>query len=149
MSDISQQKIQQDIIEEINIFENRVDKYEYIIELGKTLEPLSNEMKNDNARVKGCQSNVWLHAREKEGLLFFQADSDAFIVKGLIVLLLKLFSGQRPHTIMATEMTPFIQKAGLDELLSPNRANGLQAMIKQIKYFALAATATKQINESH
>ena len=131
------QAIQHEIIDEFSLFEDRMEKYEYIIDLGKELEGIPDDKKTNDAIVKGCQSQVWLHAREEDGLIHFEADSDAFIVRGLIQLLLRTFSGQKAETILNEDLF-FISKIGLSEMLSPTRANGLASMVKQMKFYALA-----------
>lgn len=114
------------------------DRYKKIIELGKALPELPEKFKNDNFKVKGCQSQVWLSAQLSEDKkVYFEADSDALIVKGLVALLLKVYSGRTPQEILELE-PDFIAELGFSQNLSPSRANGLQAMIKQIKYYALA-----------
>ncbi len=131
------QEIQEEIIEEFATFEDWMYKYGYLIELGGELEPLPENFQKEDNIIKGCQSRVWLHAEFKDGLMHYYAYSDAVIVKGIVALLLKVFSGQTPQDILAAN-TDFISKIGLDEHLSPTRSNGLAAMIKQIKFYALA-----------
>lgn len=124
------------IVEDFSLFDDWMMKYEYIIELGKNLPLIDEKYKNESFEVKGCQSKVWLNAEIKDGLLYFKADSDAVITKGIISLLIKVLSGNRPDDILNAEMN-FIEKIGLKEHLSPNRANGLTAMINYMKKFAL------------
>ncbi|MCX7953717.1 MAG: SufE family protein [Bacteroidales bacterium] len=130
-------EIQNQIIEEFSTFNDWLDKYNYIIELGKNMPPLSEEYKTDNNIIEGCQSKVWLHAEYKDNKVFYYADSDAIITKGLISLLIRVYSGQTPDDIINTQPW-FIEKIGLHENLSPTRSNGLLAMIKKIKLYALA-----------
>lgn len=130
---------QEDIIDAFSMFdpENWDERYQYLIDLGKGLIGLDEQYKTDDNLIKGCQSKVWLHAREENGLLYFDADSDAIITKGIVALLVSVFSGQKPADIL--EATPyFIDEIGLKDHLSPTRANGLVSMIKQIKLYALA-----------
>jgi cysteine desulfuration protein SufE len=131
------QKIEQEIVDEMSLFGDDWEaKYNYIIELGKTLPSLSDEYKNDNYLIKGCQSRVWLKAEEKDNRLFFYADSDAIIPKGIIALLLKLVNGQTIEDIKNYDFG-IINKIGLQQHLSPTRANGLLSMIKHIKQYTL------------
>ena len=129
--------LQQDIIEEFSAYEDWMDKYSYLIELGNSLEPLDPKLKNDQHLIKGCQSRVWLVAGEKDGKIYFQAESDAVIVKGLVALLLRVVSGHTPKEIMESDLH-FVDAIGLKQHLSPTRSNGLVAMIKQIKLYAVA-----------
>ena len=131
------------IIEEFDMFDEWMDKYENIIDYGKELKGLEDDSKTEENIVRGCQSNVWLTAEEKEGKLFFNADSDAIITKGIIGLLLEIFSGFTPQEIATTELYA-IDKIGLKEHLSPNRANGLTSMVNKIKMTALAHRAKQQ-----
>ena len=114
-----------------------MDKYEYIIELGKNVPPIAESAKNENNLIKGCQSRVWLDCSYSDGKLYFSADSDAIITKGIISLLIRVYNGQTPKDIMESDLS-FIQKIGLQDNLSPTRANGLVSMIKQIRAYALA-----------
>lgn len=133
-------EIQEQIIQDFSKLLSWEEKYLKIISLGKELAPMPDELKIDDLKVKGCQSQVWLHARlDQNKNIFFQADSDALIVKGLVALLLKVYSGRTPKEILATQPY-FIQSLGLGSNLSPSRANGLHAMVKQIQYYALAFT---------
>ncbi len=131
------EEAQQEIIDDFAFFDDWMDKYEHIIELGKDLPPIADQYKTDENLIKGCQSRVWLHAENKDGKIFFTADSDAIIAKGIIALLLKVFSGHTPEEILQAD-TDFINQIGLQEHLSPTRSNGLVSMIKQIKNYALA-----------
>ena len=129
--------IQNEIVEEFDIFDTWMEKYEYLIELGKSVPKISEENKKEENIIKGCQSKVWLHAENQNGLVKFYADSDAIITKGIISLLIRTFSNQNPTDIINAD-TDFIDKIGLRQHLSPNRANGLNNMIKKIKYYAIA-----------
>ena len=126
------QEAQQEIIDDFAFFDDWMDKYEHIIELGKELPQIDEKYKTDENLIKGCQSRVWLHAENKDGKIYYSADSDAIIAKGIISLLLKVFSGHTPEEILAAN-TDFINEIGLQEHLSPTRSNGLVSMIKQIK----------------
>ena len=130
-------KIQKEIVEEFNLFEDWMQKYEYLIDLGKELPPLNTKYKTENNLIKGCQSRVWLHAEEQEGEVLFSADSDAIMTKGIIALLIRVLSGQKANEITNANLD-FINKIGLKEQLSATRANGLFSMIKQMKLYALA-----------
>jgi cysteine desulfuration protein SufE len=132
--------IQEEIIEEFEMFEDWMQRYEYIIESGKTLPAIDPEHKTEDALIKGCQSKVWLRGDYRDGKLFFTADSDAILTKGIIALLLRVYSGQAPKDILDAEPF-FIDEIGLKEHLSPTRANGLLSMVKQIKLMALAQQA--------
>ena len=134
MADI--QTIQNEIVEEFSSFEDWMQRYEYMIELGKSLPLIHSEFKTEENIIKGCQSKVWIHAELDQEQLVFSADSDAIITKGIIALLIRVFSHQPPAAIMEAD-TGFIDKIGLKEHLSP-RANGLLSMIKQIKMYAIA-----------
>ncbi len=134
------QEIEQEIIDEFSMFDDWMDKYEYIIELGKGMEPFPAEMRTEENLIKGCQSQVWFIAKEENGLLTFQADGDAIITKGLAALLIKVFNGQKATDIATANLT-FIDEIGLSQHLSPTRSNGLLSMVKQIKMYALAYSA--------
>lgn len=134
---MSIQNIEDQIVEDFSVFTDWMDKYEYIIELGKNVPVIDEKSKTDDNLIKGCQSRVWLNCAEKEGKLYFTADSDAIITKGIISLLIRVYNGQTPHDILHSNLS-FIEKIGLQENLSPTRANGLVSMIKQIKAYALA-----------
>ena len=133
--------IQNEIVEEFDIFDTWMDKYEYLIELGKSVPKISEENKKEENIIKGCQSKVWLHSEKQDGLVRFYADSDAIITKGIISLLIRIFSNQKPEDIINAD-TDFIDKIGLRQHLSPNRANGLNNMIKKIKFYAIAFSKT-------
>ena len=134
---MSIQEIQEEIIEEFAMFEDWMQRYEYMIDLGKTLPLIEADFKTDDNIIKGCQSKVWIHAELKDSQLEFTADSDAIITKGIIAILIRVFSNQHPKDILASD-TSFIDQIGLKEHLSPTRANGLVSMIKQIKMYAIA-----------
>tara|TARA_B100000678_G_scaffold186745_1_gene156118 strand:+ start:3012 stop:3431 length:420 start_codon:yes stop_codon:yes gene_type:complete len=129
--------IQDEIVGEFDIFETWMDKYEYLIELGKSVPVIDEINKTDDNIIKGCQSKVWLHAEQDEGMIRFYADSDAIITKGIVSLLIRTFSNQKPEDIINASLD-FIDKIGLRQHLSPNRANGLNNMIKKIKFYAIA-----------
>jgi cysteine desulfuration protein SufE len=134
-------QIQEEIIEEFTFFEDDwMEKYEYIIDLGKKLPLIKSELKDEKHLIRGCQSQVWLEAEAKEGQIEFTADSDAVITKGLIALLVRTLSGQQAAAIAHTELY-FIDRIGLQEHLSPTRSNGLRSMIKQMKLYGLAFAA--------
>lgn len=126
-----------EIVEEFSLFDSWDDKYEYIIDLGKKLAPLPDEFKKDENKVRGCQSTVWLVANFEDGKVFYQAESDAIIVKGLISMLIRVLSGHSPDEILNAEMD-FINKIGMTSHLAQTRSNGLLAMVKQMKHYALA-----------
>ena len=131
------ENLQQNLIEDFSFFEEWTQRYEYMIELSKGLEKMDEQMKNDKNIIKGCQSKVWLHAELNEGKIKFLADSEAIITRGIIAILLTIFNNRTPEEIIESD-TNFIEKIGLKEHLSPNRANGLYSMIKQIKFYAIA-----------
>lgn len=135
-------EIQQELINEFNLFDTWEQRYEYVIELGKSLPKMSEKIKTEDKLIKGCQSQVWLDARMENGKLFFEADSDAILPKGIAAILVRIYSGQRFEDILKSDEN-FIEKIGLQEFLSPTRSNGLLAMIKQIKYYAIAYSAKK------
>ncbi len=130
-------EVQNEIVEEFSLFEDWMQRYEHMIELGKSIELIDPVNKVDDNLIKGCQSKLWLHAELKEDKLIFKADSEAIITKGIAAVLLRVFSNQTPKNIIEAKLE-FIDKIGLKEHLSPTRANGLLSMIKQIKYYALA-----------
>jgi len=134
---VSISKIQKTIIEEFAMFDDWMQRYEYMIELGKSLPIIAIEYKNDDYIIKGCQSKVWLHAELKNNILNFTADIDEIITMGIIAILIRVFSNQPPKAIIDSS-TQFIDDIGLKEHLSPTRANGLTSMIKQIKMYAIA-----------
>ena len=130
-------EVQQDIIAEFSVYEDWMDKYAYLIEMGNNLAPMDQQYKTDQNLIRGCQSQVWLNAELNEGTLFFQGESDALIVKGLVALLLRVVNGQPIKEIMDADFY-FIDQIGLKEHLSPTRSNGLLSMVKQIKLYAVA-----------
>ena len=129
--------IQNEIVEEFDIFDSWMDKYEYLIELGKSVPVINPDNKTESNIIKGCQSKVWLHAEKKNDLIQYSADSDAIMTKGIIALLIRVLSNQKGQDIIDAKLD-FIKKIGLDEQLSQTRANGLKSMIKQMKIYALA-----------
>ena len=129
--------IQAEIVEEFNMFEDWMEKYEYIIELGKSLPMIDGKHKTDNNLIKGCQSRVWLYAEEQDEKIIYSADSDAIITKGIVAILIRVLSNQTPEEIATADLS-FIDKIGFKEQLSQTRANGLVSMIKEIKLYALA-----------
>jgi|TARA_Y100000385_G_scaffold277770_1_gene325184 cysteine desulfuration protein SufE len=129
--------IQDELIDEFSMFEDWMERYEYMIELGKSLPLIDTRYKTDENIIKGCQSKVWLHSEFKNDKVIFSADSDAIITKGIVAILVRVFSNQSPQEILSAN-TDFIDTIGLKEHLSPTRANGLVSMIKQIKIYALA-----------
>ena len=135
-------EVEQQIVKEFSIFTDWLDKYEYIIELGKSLPIINEKGKDEKNLIKGCQSRVWLAADYIDGKIFFTADSDAIITKGIISLLVRVFSGRTPQEIIDADLL-FIKEIGLEENLSPTRANGLLYMICQIKFYAVAFAANK------
>jgi cysteine desulfuration protein SufE len=138
---MSVNQIAKELIEDFDLFEDWSDKYEYIIALGKELSEMKSEDKIEDNLVRGCQSQVWLTAEEKNGNVYFSADSDAIISKGICALLVKVFDGQPAMEIVKNDLS-FIEQIGLKEHLSPNRSNGLVAMVKKIKAFALVFSHT-------
>ncbi|MFC2721340.1 MAG: SufE family protein [Flavobacteriaceae bacterium] len=128
---------QQELIDDFAFLSDWEQKYEYIIDLGKELKGLPEEKKNEDILIKGCQSQVWLDAELRDGKIFFLADSDGILPKGIISLLVGVYSGHTAEEILAADFD-FISKIGLQEFLSPSRANGLASMIKQIKFYAVA-----------
>ena len=137
-------EIQDEIVDEFSMFDDWMQRYEYIIELGKSLPLIEEKYKTEENIIKGCQSKVWVHGEENNGNIVFTADSDAILTKGIIAILIRVFSNQKPEDILEAN-TDFIDESGLKEHLSPTRANGLVSMIKQIKMYALAFQA-KQSN---
>tara|TARA_B100000497_G_scaffold123173_1_gene155378 strand:+ start:3097 stop:3522 length:426 start_codon:yes stop_codon:yes gene_type:complete len=129
--------IKGELIDEFSMFEDWMERYEYMIELGKSLPIIEPKFKTDDNIIKGCQSKVWLHANLNNGKIIFTADSDAIITKGIVAILIRVFSNQSPNIILKTN-TDFIDEIGLKEHLSPTRANGLLSMIKKIKMYAIA-----------
>ena len=135
--DLSIAETEKEIIEEFGLFDSWDDKYEYIIDLGKTLPVLDKKYKTDENRVRGCQSSVWLVAEYKDGKLFYKADSDALIVKGLISMLIRVLSGRTVDEIIEAKLD-FIREIGMTTHLAQTRSNGLLSMVKQMKHYALA-----------
>jgi len=130
-------EIEDEIVDEFSLFDNWDDKYEYIIDLGKRLPPLDDQYKKDENKVRGCQSTVWLVADYTNGKIIYKAESDAIIVKGLISMLIRVLSGQSPDDIINAKLE-FIRKIGMMTHLAQTRSNGLLAMVKQMKNYALA-----------
>lgn len=131
------QEIQTEIIDEFSMFDDWMQRYEYMIELGKSLPLIDEQYKIDENLIKGCQSQVWVHAEMQDGKVVFTADSDAIITKGIIAIMVRALSGQKPEAIVEADMG-FVDEIGLKEHLSPTRANGLVSMIKQLKLYAVA-----------
>ena len=129
--------IQTEIIDEFSLFDDWMQRYEYMIDLGKSLPIIDQKHKTDSNIIKGCQSKVWVYAELKKNQVIYTADSDAIITKGIIALLLRVYSKQHPSDILKAD-TSFIDKIGLKEHLSPTRANGLLSMVKQLKMYAIA-----------
>ena len=136
-------ELQDEVIEEFSDFDDWMDKYQLLIDLGSEQEPLPEEYKTDENLIDGCQSRVWLQADYKDGLLTFRAESDALIVKGIVALLVRVLSGHTPQEILDADLY-FIDRIGLKEHLSPTRSNGLLAMLKQMKMYALAFKAKEE-----
>jgi cysteine desulfuration protein SufE len=137
------ENIEQEIVEEFSLFDNWEDKYEYIIDMGKKLPPLNEAYRIEENKIKGCQSQVWMHSELKDGKVFYEADSDAMIVKGLVSMLVRVFSGQKPEDIVNAPVT-FIDDIGMTSHLAQTRSNGLRAMLKQMKLDAVVWGARKQ-----
>lgn len=133
-------KIQDEIIEEFAVFDDWLDKYDYLIGLSESLPAIAPEHRTEQYLIEGCQSRVWIDARLQDGKVFFSADSDAIITKGIISLLIRVLNGRTPREILDTELY-FIDAIGLSANLSPTRANGLAAMVKQMRLYALAFEA--------
>ncbi|MEJ7740413.1 MAG: SufE family protein [Chitinophagaceae bacterium] len=131
------EEVEAEIVEEFSLFDSWDDKYEYIIDMGKKLAPLDDQYKVDDNKVRGCQSTVWLVADYREGNVFYKAESDAVIVKGLISMLIRVLSGRTPQEIVQAKLN-FIQQIGMTTHLAQTRSNGLLSMVKQMKNFALA-----------
>ena len=131
------EEIQEEILADFDMFEDWIQKYEYLIDLGKDLPAIDEKYKIEENLIKGCQSRVWLHAEENSGNIIFSADSDAIMTKGIVALLIRLLSGQSANDIAHADLD-FINKIGLKEQLSATRANGLLSMIKQMKLYAIA-----------
>ncbi len=130
-------ELQDQIIEEFSMLDEWMDRYSYLIELGNGLDNFSEEYRTNQNLIEGCQSKVWLHGELKDGKIYFFADSDAIIVKGIVALLIKVLDGRTPSEILDADLY-FIDKVGLKEHLSPTRSNGLVAMVKQMRMYALA-----------
>lgn len=132
--------VQESIIEEFSVFDEWLDKYDYLIELSESLPVIDASHRNEKYVIEGCQSRVWVDAEMREGKVYYSADSDAIITKGIIALLVRVFNGRTPQEIVDLDLY-FIEAIGLGENLSPTRSNGLRAMIKQMKLYALAFAA--------
>lgn len=130
-------EVQQEIIEEFSIYDDWLDRYQYIVDLGNSLSDFPPEEETDTNLIEGCQSKVWIIASYRDGKIYFKAKSDAIIVKGIVALLIRVLSGRTPDEILENELF-FIDKIGLTEHLSPTRSNGLVAMVKRMRMFALA-----------
>lgn len=130
-------EIQSELVDEFSMFDDWMDRYEYMIDLGKSLPMIDSQYKKEENLIKGCQSKVWLHAELQDGKIVYTADSDAIITKGIVSILIRTFTNQSPSEILKAK-TDFIDEIGLKEHLSPTRANGLVSMIKQIKMYAIA-----------
>ncbi|MCX6310176.1 MAG: SufE family protein [Bacteroidetes bacterium] len=141
---MSIQEIENEIVEEFSMFEQWDDKYQYLIDMGKSLTPIEEKYKTPDRLIKGCQSQVWLHTELTGGKIIFHADSDAIITKGIVALLVRVFSNHTPKEIVDAQLT-FINKIGLAEHLSPTRANGLVSMIKQMKLDAFALQSNSKM----
>lgn len=137
------QEIEQELIEEFELFDDWMDKYNYIIELGKELPMIEEQYKTAEHLIDGCQSQVWLHADYRDGKVIFTADSDAIITKGIVNLLIRVLSGRTPQEIIDNDLS-YLDAIGLKEHLSPTRSNGLASMIKQVKLYAVAFKAAHQ-----
>ncbi len=136
------EKIQEEIISEFSVFDDWMDKYAHLIEMGNELAPIDEKHKIDQNIIRGCQSQVWINAEYDDGKITFQGESDALIVKGMVALMLRVVNGQKPEAIINTDFH-FVDAIGLKEHLSPTRSNGLLAMIKQIKLYAVAYSRSK------
>lgn len=139
---MSIKETEQQIVDEFSLFTDWLDKYEYLIDLGRSLPIIKESGRDEKNLIKGCQSRVWLAADYSDGKIWFTADSDTIITKGIISLLVRVFSGRTPQEIIDADLN-FIKEIGLEENLSPTRANGLLSMIKQIKFYAVAFAANK------
>jgi cysteine desulfuration protein SufE len=137
------QETEDEIVDEFSLLDNWEDKYEYIIDLGKKLEPLDAQFKIDENKIKGCQSQVWLVADERDGRIYFKADSDAVIVRGLVSMLIRVLSEHTPQEILDSKLE-FIDKIGMKNHLAQTRSNGLLSMVKQMKNYALAYKIKQQ-----
>lgn len=139
-------KIQEEIVEEFSVFDDWLDKYDYLISLAETLPPIAPEHRTEQYLIQGCQSRVWVDARFDDGKVYYAADSDAIITKGIIALLIRVLNGRTPREVLDTELY-FIDAIGLGANLSPTRANGLLAMIKQMRLYALAFASRENKQE--
>ena len=137
-------EIQDSIVEEFSMFDDWMDRYAMLIEMGKDCPMIDAQYRNDNYLINGCQSRVWLHAKMEDGKVYFSADSDAVITKGIINLLIKVLSGQKPSDIIAADMS-FLDEIGLKEHLSPTRSNGLLSMVKQMMLYAEVFSKSKNL----
>ena len=133
-------QIQDEVVDEFSAFDDWMDKYALLIELGNSLSPLDEQFKVESNLIEGCQSRVWLHGEYRDGKVLYQAESDAVIVKGIVSLLIKVLSGHTPREILDTHLY-FIEQIGLTEHLSPTRSNGLLAMVKQMRLYAMVFKA--------
>lgn len=133
-------EIQKEVVEEFSVFDDWMDRYNYLIDIGKDLEGLGEELKLKDYLIEGCQSKVWLYPELKDGKVYFKAESDAIITKGIVALLVKVLSGRSPKEIMNSDLY-FIDEIGFKQNLSPTRSNGLLAMVKQMKLYAIAYNA--------
>lgn len=136
-------EIQDEIVEEFVVFDDWMDRYSYLIELGNDLENMEEKRKSNQTLIEGCQSKVWIDAEVKEGKIYYYAESDALIVKGIVALLLRVFSGRLLQEVLESKLY-FIDKIGLSSHLSPTRSNGLLSMVKQIRLYAIAFNAKAQ-----
>jgi cysteine desulfuration protein SufE len=138
-------ELQEQVVSEFSLFDDWMDKYNYLIEMGRSIPIIDESYKTDQYVITGCQSKVWLHAETRDGKIFFSADSDAIITKGIVNLLIRMLSGHTPDEILNADMD-FIDKVGLREHLSPTRSNGLTSMVKQMKLYALAFKTKSESN---
>jgi len=141
-------ELQEQVVSEFSLFDDWMDKYNYLIEMGRTIPVIDENYKTDQYVITGCQSKVWLHAETRDGKIFFSADSDAIITKGIVNLLIRVLSGHTPDEILNADMD-FIEKIGLREHLSPTRSNGLTSMVKQMKLYALAFKTKSEAGSRH
>ncbi len=137
---MSIEEIEKEIVGEFSVYEDWMDKYAYLIEIGNGMPAMDERYKTDDNLIKGCQSRVWFYPEMRDGLLYFTADSDAIITKGIAALLVRVFSGQKPEAIAKADLG-FIDEIGLTQHLSPTRSNGLLSMVRQIKMYAIAFSA--------
>jgi cysteine desulfuration protein SufE len=141
-------ELQEQVVSEFSLFDDWMDKYNYLIEIGRSIPIIDESYKTDQYVITGCQSKVWLHAETRDGKIFFSADSDAVITKGIVNLLIRVLSGHTPDEILNADMD-FIDKVGLREHLSPTRSNGLTSMVKQMKLYALAFKTKSEAGNRH